>query len=120
MTLEERSDLILAFAKVLSIGLRGFSQAAIFWSGFFVMDMLPRLPDHDRAQRMGRHALRSGLSWTRFCGAGFGCEVMRILRLRCAIRQDFERAYQALGINDRAMGRSLKKLSNPGWREDLG
>ena len=65
--------------------------------------------------------IASGLafSWARLCGAGLGRKIRAIPSLRCAIRQIFERPYQALGIEDKAPRRSVEKLPNPGWLQAL-
>jgi hypothetical protein len=82
------------------------------------MDVLPRLPDHDGAQRAGRHPLRASLSWPRPRGAGFGFKVTS--GSGCAILQIFQCDYYALGIGEWAVGRCVKKLTNPGGPHGFG
>jgi hypothetical protein len=79
------------------IGLSGLRRSAALWLGFSLMDVLPRLADHDRAQRMRRHLLWSGFSWAWLCGACFGCQVRRILRLKCRYRKSTSAAISRWG-----------------------
>ena len=66
--------------------------------GYSPMDALPRFPDHDGAQCVRRHLLRSGFSWTGPRRAGFGCKVTSCSG--CAILQISKCDYQALGIGE--------------------
>ena len=98
------------------ISLSGLRRAGAFRLGLSLMHVLPGLPDHNCAQRVRRHLLRSGFSWTWLCNAGFGCEVGS--RLSARSRKSSSQPLGA-GDHDWAPGRSVKKLSNPGSFESL-
>src|ERR1700733_9060203 len=100
------------------IGLGSLPRSPAFRLRFGLMEVLPRFPDYDGAQCVRRHLFRSGFSWTWPRGAGFGCEVTSCSG--CAILQISKCEYQALGIGEWAIGRSIKKLSNPGGPQGFG
>jgi len=83
---------VMPFAAGRSpIGLGCLRRLAVFRSGFALVHVLPGLPDHDGAQRTGRHRFGSGFPWARFRGAGLGRKIRAIPSLRGVKRQIFKR-----------------------------